>query len=279
MSDVNEKVAVFGPDESLVGVLTEPATPRGLGVLFLTAGVLHRVGPHRLHVTLARRAAERGAVALRFDIGGVGDSRGHQQEGSVADNAIADVRAAMSHVADETGVERFVLFGLCSGADHALATAVADQRVSGIIMLDPYAYISPQARARKLQQRIQKLGDAGSVLRWGARVGARKLRALVRRRDAPSGPTTQQGRVLPPAATYQAQLETLVARDTRVLAVYTGALDERYNHADQLFEVFPQLRGKIDARYFPLANHMFTELDQQRELATIVDGWLQRFYV
>ena len=64
----------------------------------------------------------------------------------------------------------------------------------------------------------------------------------------------------------------------RVLSLYTAAQGVRCNHPDQLFEAFPDLRGRIDVRWFPAANHTFTALDQQAALVEAVADWsAQRF--
>jgi hypothetical protein len=61
-----------------------------------------------------------------------------------------------------------------------------------------------------------------------------------------------------------------------VLAIYSGIHGAGYNDADQLFEVFPELRGRMDHVYFPNANHTFTELAAQAELIATVTRWLDR---
>jgi hypothetical protein len=61
-----------------------------------------------------------------------------------------------------------------------------------------------------------------------------------------------------------------------MFAIYSGALGERYNHEDQLFELFPELRGKVDRAYFPAANHMFTERAAQAALVAAVTTWIAR---
>ncbi|HHO68021.1 MAG TPA: alpha/beta hydrolase, partial [Gammaproteobacteria bacterium] len=73
---MKERVVTFGPERNLVGVLTQPDQVRpDLPVLvFLNAGLLHRVGPYRMHVDLARQLAARGYASLRFDLSGRGDS-------------------------------------------------------------------------------------------------------------------------------------------------------------------------------------------------------------
>jgi dipeptidyl aminopeptidase/acylaminoacyl peptidase len=73
-------------------------------------------------------------------------------------------------------------------------------------------------------------------------------------------------------------LATLADRGVRVLAIHTGALGPRYNHADQLFELFPELRGRLDAAYFPDANHMFTERAAQARLIAAAAAWLGRTF-
>ena len=64
---MRDEVFDVGNDRELVSILTRPDGGAGdrPAVIFLNAGVLHRVGPHRLHVTLARRLAARGLPALR----------------------------------------------------------------------------------------------------------------------------------------------------------------------------------------------------------------------
>jgi pimeloyl-ACP methyl ester carboxylesterase len=285
----------LGAEANLIGILCEPslppsatgsptATPRsgprpGLPVVvFLNAGVIHRVGPHRLHVKLARRLADRGITSLRLDLSGIGDSRSVPGSLSFRQSSVADTRAAMDQLGAELGASRFVIFGLCSGADNALATAEVDPRVAGIVVLDPPAYITPRAQARRLAGRVRALGGARATLTWGLRATARRVRALAGAGADAGGddPEVTGGREVPPPAVFRTQLATLVARKVAVLAVYSGALGARYNHADQLFELFPELRGKVDRAYFPDANHMFTELDAQAALVRTVVDWIER---
>jgi hypothetical protein len=41
-----------------------------------------------------------------------------------------------------------------------------------------------------------------------------------------------------------------------------------------MFELFPELRGRVESAYFPNANHTFTERDAQSELMSTVIGWI-----
>ena len=198
---------------------------------------------------------------------------------SFRQSAVVDTRSAMDRLEADTDARRFVLFGLCSGADNALAAAAVDERVVGLVLLDPPTYVTARARARRLAARVRRLGSMRAVAAWGAATLARRVRA---RFGAASGPPREAdaevsgGREMPPVAEYRAQLRTLVDRDVAVLAVFSGVLGERYNATNQLFELFPELRGRIDVAYFPAANHTFTERAAQAQLRSTVCAWLDR---
>ncbi len=241
--------------------------------------MLHRVGPHRLHVILARRIAASGLPSLRLDLGGIGDSIASSDATSFRDSAVADTRAAMTGVTAAVGTERFVLFGVCAGADNSIGTALVDDRVAGIVLVDPPTYPTRRGQLRYLRARVAEQGSPRNVARWGLRLAERRVRlavAMLGRRSVEDPPS--EGRELPPAATFGAQLTTLVDRGVRILAVFSGIHGPRYNHPDQLFELFPELRGRLDHRYFPGANHTFTELAAQAQLIDAVAGWtMKRF--
>ena len=68
-----------------------------------------------------------------------------------------------------------------------------------------------------------------------------------------------------------------MSRGVKILAIYSGIHGASYNHPNQLFELFPELRGKVETAYFENANHTFTELDEQAELIALVSDWMARF--
>ena len=73
-----ELTVLMGRHKSLVGIFTEssqsPAVTAPPTVVLLNAGIVHRVGPNRMHVLLARALAAAGISSLRFDMSGIGDS-------------------------------------------------------------------------------------------------------------------------------------------------------------------------------------------------------------
>src|SRR5262249_13402051 len=139
---------------------TSPAAPEPAFVI-LSSGVLHRVGPHRLHVHLARRIAATGRASLRLDVGGVGDSIASSDAPTFRESAVADTRAVMTGLTSAVGARRFVLFGVCSGADNSIATALADERVAGIVLVDPPTYPTRMSQLRYLRARVAEHGSMG----------------------------------------------------------------------------------------------------------------------
>jgi pimeloyl-ACP methyl ester carboxylesterase len=293
---VRERIVNIGADGNVVGIAIDPdwGSPRQEGaltrsrpepdsptVIFLNAGVLHRVGPHRLHVTLARLLASAGFSSLRIDLSGVGDSLPVAGALSLGDSPVADTRAAMDQLQNETGARRFILFGLCSGAENALATALRDDRVVGLLLLDPPCYPTWRSRLRKLSGRIRTLATLKDVARWSVRVATRRLSRLriAQHHAGAAAPnevaelSEQNHRLLLPSDEYGRHLSELLNRRVKILCVYSGGNDEGYNHQDQLFEVLPALRGRLDVRYFPAANHVFTERAARERLIECVIEW------
>lgn len=268
--EISETVLRFGPTGELVGIASRPpgARPGTQAVVILNAGVIHRVGPHRLHVVLARQLARLGVPSLRLDLGGIGDSVASSAAITFRESAVADTRLAL----DGFGADRYVLFGICAGADNALATALADERVAAVVLVDPHVYPSRRAYVRAAWQKLRELGPRETLAR-----AATAARRLAKARLAPAAAEDEKpGREPPPLAEFGATLGTLVARGVKIFAVFSGAHGPRYNHRDQLFEVFPELRGKVDRAFFPDANHTFTELAAQSELVAATTAWIAR---
>jgi dienelactone hydrolase len=280
---VSESVVRFGDADQLVGILSQPEQARANvpAVVILNAGVLHRVGPHRLHVVLARRLAAAGVTCLRLDLGGIGDSTNSSDATTFRESAVNDTRLALTGLAAKIGAERFVIFGVCAGADNAIATALVDERIAGIAIVDTHTYASKRGRLRALYTKLSARSPRESV-RWIAKVAERRARATLERlralRDRAEAPEDEeQGRTAPPLAQFRAELVSLVTRGTKILAIYSGIHGAKYNHPNQLFELLPELRGKLETAFFSNANHTFTELDEQAELIALVSDWMARF--
>ena len=187
----------------LVGISAVPRRDPGpLTAVFLNAGAVRRIGPHRLWVDTARRWALRGVPSLRLDLGGIGDSDGDSESlANVAEfyepRYTDQVRAALDQLEQERLGERFVVVGLCSGSSWAFQAALADRRVAAAFMINPRILYWDEALdvARDLRRtrllvkpviwkRILR-GDVSparfaAFLGWSAKA---PLRAVTRRRN------------------------------------------------------------------------------------------------
>lgn len=144
-TELTEHARMFGDESILFGIVTEPRREeiRRRAVILLNAGTDNHIGASRVHVALAREWASRGYVALRMDLAGIGDSdtRSGQPDNEVfPPAALDDVRAALDLVRSEYGAGDVTLFGMCSGAYHALRAAAAELSVNRILMVNPLNY-------------------------------------------------------------------------------------------------------------------------------------------
>lgn len=272
---LRERIVQFGERRRLTGTLTE-AHRAATGFILLNAGVISRVGPQRLNVTLARALAQLGYPALRFDLAGLGESRAAGGTASFEAQAVADVREAIELLSREASVERVVLVGLCSGADNAYAAALADARVHGVVLLDPYAYPTLGSRIRAHLLRLERPGRLASIGRALRRAAAKlgtALAALAGRR-AQYDPAGEDGRTVPSAAEFRRGLTALVARGVHGYLMYSGSVTPTYNHDDQFARVFGrELATRLRVEYQPAVNHTRTELAAQRDFVARVTRW------
>jgi hypothetical protein len=268
---------VAGSSGSLVGILAEPTGGSGSlpGVVLVNSGILHRVGACRLHVKLARRLAERGFTSLRFDHSGIGDSEARRDSLPFEKSAILEIRDALDWLASKRGVERFVVVGLCSGADMAFEAAREDSRIAGVVLLDPWAYRTPRYWFVHYRSRVL------SLTAW-RRFLARKLRPRAATAAGSSVASEDLDlptyvRRFPARERVAADLRALVERDARLLCIFSGGQPDDYNHEGQLRSAFRKvpLGEHLQELFLPEADHIFTDLEQQETVLRRVEHWLE----
>ena len=137
---MREEAVLFGEKKSLVGVLTDPAVRRSdvedVAAILLNPGILHRVGPGRVYVRIARELAALGFTSVRFDFSGIGDSKARHDNLPFDRSSIDEAQTAMDLVEEKRGIGHFILIGGCSGARVSFATACSDPRVLGVILIN-----------------------------------------------------------------------------------------------------------------------------------------------
>jgi pimeloyl-ACP methyl ester carboxylesterase len=272
---MTEHVASFPETTSLVGVLTDPEVDGGVrvpSVVFLNAGVLHRVGPNRLHVRLARELAHRGFASLRFDLSGVGDSPPRLDGLPVREAALSDVRDALDFLAARTAATSFVLVGLCSGADLAYRAALADARVVGAVLIDGLPYSTWRSRVHHHASRLRRRGALRRLFAVDGPVG-RRLRNTSN--EAVLAPAPRR-RDVPPKEEAESGLRDLTARGVQLLLLYTQGRE--YSYRKQFGHMFPSVRkDRVEVAYFRDADHTFTLRSSQDLLVSAIATWVARF--
>jgi alpha-beta hydrolase superfamily lysophospholipase len=277
-----ETPVLFGRGESLVGILCAPRAPRhasGAAVVLLNSGILHRVGPHRLYVTLARSLAAAGVPSLRFDLGGLGDSPTPLDEhGSVQEIVLRDIQDAISLAATRFG-GAIILAGLCSGADNAFYAAVRDRRVRGVALLDPNTHRPRSFYFHHLRRRLTRRRTWRLLLTGRHPVYRHLLPWLRRDGEKPDATVFLAPTELPAREIMEAQLVQLVRRGCRIRAVFTGGLDEQYNHHDQFIRAYPALRkaGELQLEYYEDVGHTFGAPKAQARLVAAMLRWIDGF--
>ncbi len=284
---MTEKVITFGKERNLVGVLTTNGAPPGAtrapAILLLNSGLIHRVGPFRMAVDLARRLARLGFDVLRYDQSGLGDSNARANQPAYEQRAVEDAAEAMELLSRTRGHERFVLVGLCSGAANAHLIAAGEPRVAGAVFIDGHAVRTPQFHLRRVGYR------AMSPLRW-ANAARRQLARVPGLGAHIAAPPTRTGRAADdrealfemtdvPEAQLVRDYGELARRQVKMLFVFTSSADDRYNSEGQLFEASPQLATVAEVAFYPLADHTFTLLAHRHEFYDRVIGWAQRTFL
>lgn len=272
-----DKPVLLGPDRDQVAIATVPEGAGKTALLLMNAGLIHRVGPSRLNVELARRVAQAGHVSLRLDLAGFGDSPSRAEGLSFEAGAIRDLREAMRWLAEHHGIERFVSAGLCSGADVSLKLAAEAADVSAAVLIDCFSYDTGLSFARGYAQRMISrrswkgfIGGGQSDLR--ERCVARVKGALGRAEgDVPEASMWVQ----PPKTEIQADVERAVANRARLHLAYSGgpAYD---NYLLNLRDVFgPHLKsGAADLVRFKESDHTFTMVHDRQRLVAQVAEWV-----
>jgi alpha/beta superfamily hydrolase len=147
-TEITEELVTI--DDRLVAIVAHPPAAHGRpprrAVVMLNAGAIHHVGPNRLYVTLARRLAATGVLAVRVDLSGLGDSPprpGAAENVVYGEHAIRDIAATVAWVRAR-GAAEVAIVGLCSGAYHALKAAVTGVPIDTIVPINPLTFFYAQ---------------------------------------------------------------------------------------------------------------------------------------
>ena len=292
---MREEAVLFGRTRSLVGIMTYPSESLGgnhlPAVIILNAGIMHRVGPNRLHVKIARTLAAMGFVVLRCDFSGVGDSKVREDALPFEKSAIAETQEAMDCIHEAMGTEKFVLMGMCSGATISFKTACCDPRVEGAVLINARMHLHPMndelhayIRNRALARHYWRIALFSSfrAKNWlkamTGKVESWKIISKMVTGFHIGSLSGHQRKVSPEVNDVWANLRSLSERGVRLLHIYSeGDEGLDYLHVilgDKLKEW--RSDGKFSMEVIQGANHTFTLLWSQEYFLNVIRDWAHR---
>ncbi len=270
---MREKVFRIGAPTSLNGVLTLPDESYSeVCVLIFNSGLMHHVGTSRISVTLARQLAAKGVLSFRFDFSGLGDSLPRRTKTSSSKNVRIETAEVMDELQATYKVKKFILYGLCSGADASFAVAQEDDRILGIAQIDPYLYRNFGWFIRYYAPRIFNL-----------RTYFRSLRRLTKKKGddekVPEYLVEQiegNGREIPPKEDVERGYQAIISKNCKVLVIVTGGSSYTFNHEKQFQNVFSKVpwQENLEYYYLPEMEHVIPEPEYQKKVVNTIDSWV-----
>ena len=270
-----EQVFHFGAKGGLFGILTSPkessAVPDAPIALILNAGIIHRVGPFRLHVDLARQLAVAGFSTLRLDLSGLGDSAPRTGKMGTEARAQLDVIDAMEGLEKKTGVDRFVVIGLCSGAFNAHQVSVKDARIVGAVFMDGIVF---RTLGFFLRHQVGRL----FTLRFWRNVFKRRLAYGNDMGSEDAGKTLAESEFFGEDLNKDevvGELETLMDRGLRMLFLYTNGYDNICGRSQfkEMYGLQPD-DGQLQVEYYPKSEHTFRLIENRVKACERVKAWM-----
>lgn len=268
---MKEVVFRFGDNNRGFGMTTLPDTLDDAPVIVIfNAGVIHREGPYRLNVRVARKLAESGFIAVRVDLSGKGDTparTGISNRESVA----SDWRSIKAAINASYGNRHLILMGLCSGADNAIKITAEDRDVRGLILLDPVAYADAGFKSRQLKA---KLANIHKWLNLPKNVFKRIKRLIglgVNHSTAAIGGLRDE----PDIKDYQNCFTHLANTKGRVLAIFTSHGAEKYNQEGQFARALNinGLSECCEEVFWPQVEHLFPVQVHRERLIEKIHSW------
>lgn len=279
---MSEQAVLFGKDRSLVGIVTDPAAlarPNDCPqVILLNSGIVHRVGPNRMYVKIARRLASLGFVAMRFDFSGIGDSAPRRDNLPFVNSAVSEVQEAMDFLTHTRVARKFILIGGCSGARIAFQAAGQDSRIVGAFLINHITFL-PDAKA---QSNSESAIRASASYYWRfafvspeswirfftgkADYGriARALRLQFKRRFT-------REELAPETVEFRAKLRELARRRVRMRFVWSAG----DSGVTELSGIQDLASTGIDWQLIPKTDHTFSSLHDQMHLLNALDDWVR----
>jgi pimeloyl-ACP methyl ester carboxylesterase len=282
---MKEEALLFGNRRSLLGIVTDPPTElRGHhlpGVILLNAGIVHRVGPNRLYVKLARRLAAMGVVVLRFDFSGIGDSNSREDGLPFHKSSVRETQEAMDALHAARGTQSFILLGICSGAGVALQAAWSDSRIRGLVLINNRDFykndLASYTKNHKMTREYWKV-SLYNPQKWArALTGKANYRNILKAIGFQfRGTFRSQSNLSLETTRIAADAQLLAERRVRLFLLYSEHA-ENLEHLNVTMDDqahWKNFNGNLTIEIIPQADHLFNSLSSQAQLFQAIHDWI-----
>jgi len=249
------------------------------GVVFLNPGFLPRAGHADSAVYWADGFAKSGYPALRLDLPGLGDSDGEVPL-KLLDFINAGGYAPLVSAAIKNLVERFnlsgvVIMGLCAGSVSALHTAAVTRECGGVVILDPYFFLSyERIKLREEFSRWSSWSRAGALVS-NIYDRLRYLRLLLLRNQLPRNanlPLIKAWRKLASVG-----VPILVFKAPGLKAPNLKPRVGEFDYLNYLRSVSNKT-ARIDIKFVPGANHSFADEIGKAAVRGETESWMRAYF-
>lgn len=278
---LKEKTVLLGKSKSLVGVITNPpeVEEQRPAIILLNSGLLHRVGPNRLYVKIARKLAAKGFVVLRFDLSGIGDSRMSNAVENYDEQTaiIRDTQDVMNYLSETKGIQQFILMGLCSGGSNAFQVACHDDRVIGVNLIEGFAFPTSGYFAQSYSSSLLSLRSWWRLISGQSEIW-RLIRGLVKFQTSKKVRQLTENLHVPAKEKLISGLHILVKRNVNLCFIYSATGSAYYNYR----KIFEEEIAKLPSTQKPgidiikETDHLFTLIYHQEMLLNLIQDWVSK---
>ncbi len=282
---MKEKFIQFGSMKSLLGIVSEPDILADIGrkpaILILNSGLIHRIGPYRMSVELARKLASAGFLVFRFDLPGIGDSLVNDSKQGYQQRIINDISSAMDAISQHYPVNKFVSLGNCTGAMNSHVIAVNDERVCGAVLMDTYMYPTLKYWLVRLKDKLKKLlGSVGSATLLILSSKQQSENQIIDK-NSNKAVLIREGVDywhLPSKQAIENDLKELMNKDVQLLYVFSGGLRYFYNHKEQHRTTFNKVdfKNNLEVHFLEKMDHTYTLIRDRMFLIDLIASWMSK---
>jgi len=272
---MTEQLASFGEGFSLNGIINVPdqLDNQKPAVVILNSGLMHKVGTCRISVKLARALANAGYLVTRFDLSGIGDSEAREVNLDPNDRIVEEVSTVLDSISESYGISKFVLYGLCSGAQNSFKTALQDDRVVGLAGVDNFGF---RTKRYHVAHYLPKLIQPGHWVSFIVR-HTKQVLSFIKGIVVNTPKTVVQDLwPYPPKEFIETGYKKLAQRGLRFLYIYTGSWVHQYNYLNQFYHMYPSVNfgDNVTLEYKPEMTHSMVEPESQSFVIATILGWL-----